>query len=114
MGRSRCCALAIAALLAGPGSALAAARTHVVTLRDLAFTRVPAKAQVGDVVQWVNADVVRHSATARDRSFDVDLPPKAQARTVLRRAGAVSFYCRYHPGMTGRIQVAGPGGSSGR
>ena len=100
-------ALAAASLgLVLPPSALAAGRTFRVTLRDMAFTGTPAQAEVGDAVEWVNADLFRHTATARGGGFDVDLAPKARARTVLRRPGLVSFYCRYHPGMTGQIRVA--------
>jgi plastocyanin len=32
--------------------------------------------------------------------------PKGRARTVLKKAGQISFYCRFHPGMTGRLSVA--------
>lgn len=107
--------LAVTVALVGAWSAAhAAGRTYVVTLRDMAFTGVPARAAAGDVIEWVNADLFRHTATARGGGFDVDLPPKARARTVLSRPGVVSFYCRFHPGMTGRIQVARPGGKTGR
>jgi plastocyanin len=27
------------------------------------------------------------------------------ASAVLRQAGAIDFYCRFHPGMTGRLVV---------
>src|SRR5690349_7359199 len=108
IGSSWCAALAVAALLSCPSWAVAAGRTYLVTIRDLAYTGVPPKAEVGDKVEWVNADILRHTATARDGRFDLDLPPKARARTVLSRAGPVTFYCRYHPGMTGRIQVSPP------
>jgi plastocyanin len=59
----------------------------------------------GDVITWDNRDILRHSATASDHSFDADLPPGAKARTVLTRSGAISFVCRYHPGMRGVLQV---------
>lgn len=72
----------------------------------MAFGRVPAGVRAGDVVVWVNKDMFRHTATARDRSFDVDLPPGKSARTMVRKPGTISFYCRYHPGMTGRLVIA--------
>lgn len=105
-----CAALALAlALVAGAGvSATPGPRTFRVTIDHLAFGPAPSGARVGDVVEWINADILRHTATARNGAFDVDLVPKAHARTVLRKRGAVSFYCRYHPGMTGRFVVAGP------
>jgi plastocyanin len=57
--------------------------------------------------QWVTDDIFQHSATARDGSFGVTLPPKARVCTLLRRTGEVRFYCRYHPGVTGVLTVAG-------
>jgi plastocyanin len=86
--------------------ATAAPTVHTVTMRDMAFGPLPKAARVGDTIEWVNADMFRHTATAKDGSFEVDLVPKARARTVLRKAGAVAFYCRYHPGMTGTLVVA--------
>ena len=57
------------------------------------------------MILWINKDIFRHTATARDRGFDVDLAPGAHARTTVSQAGTFSYYCRFHPGMTGTIQV---------
>ena len=92
--------------LAAAGCAKPPPRTFTVTIAQMAFGPTPSDARVGDVIQWVNADIFQHTATARDGGFDVDLPPKASARTTLRRAGAIAFYCRYHPGMSGSLTVA--------
>ena len=97
-------ALAILAL-AGCGRPAPAHRTYTITIADMAFGPAPAGARVGDTIQWVNADIFQHSATAKDGGFDVDLAPKATARTLLDHAGTIEFSCRYHPGMTGRIAV---------
>jgi plastocyanin len=101
------------AVLAMGGAAVALAacgkpqpKTYTVTLAAMAFGPTPPELHVGDTIEWVNNDIFQHSATARDGAFDVDLPPKARSRTVLTRAGTIEFYCRYHPGMTGRLAVA--------
>ena len=94
--------------LAGCGRAAAPApRTYTVTIAQMAFGPAPSGLRAGDAVEWVNDDILQHSATARDGSFDVDLPPGTHARTVLKAPGAVGFYCKYHPGMTGTLVVAG-------
>jgi plastocyanin len=102
--------LAGAALAAAPGSALAAkARApaiYTVTLRQMKFGPVPAQLHVGDTVEWVNDDIFVHSATAKDRSFDVELKPQAHMWTTFHRSGTFTFACRYHPGMTGTLVVA--------
>jgi plastocyanin len=97
-------ALAGAACVAAP--ACAAPKVYTITLQQLAFGPVPSGLRVGDTIEWVNNDVLLHSATAKDNSFDVELKPKAHVRMVLRKAGNFTFYCRYHPGMTGVLMVA--------
>jgi plastocyanin len=100
-------ALAGAALVAAPAIARAAAKPRVVKveMHDMAFEAPPEALRVGDAVEWVNADIFRHTATARNGAFDVDLAPKARARTVFHKPGTYAFYCRYHPGMQGKLTV---------
>jgi plastocyanin len=97
-------ALAGAALVAIPASA--APKVHTVTLQQMAFGPVPTGLRVGDTIEWVNSDIFLHSATARDKSFDIELKPKAHVRIVLKNPGRIAFYCRYHPGMMGTLVVA--------
>jgi plastocyanin len=60
---------------------------------------------VGDTLVWRNADILQHSATARNGAFDVDLPPGASGTVTLKSPGAIDVYCRYHPTMTIRLTV---------
>jgi plastocyanin len=99
-------ALLLAAVLALGSPATAAPAVYRVTIADMTFGPTPAKARAGDTIEWINADILQHSATAKDGSFDVTLAPKAHVRTVLKRAGTVAFYCRYHPAMVGSLVVA--------
>jgi plastocyanin len=95
------------ALAAGAASpATARARTHTIVMERMRFGPSPEGLRVGDTVVWVNRDPVRHTATARDGSFDVDLAPRASGRTVIRTAGTLAYICRLHPTMTGRLVVA--------
>jgi plastocyanin len=99
-------ALVTCALLSSPSMLQASAKTLHVTIDKVAFGDIPADAQVGDTVEWSNRDFVAHTATARDRSFDVDLMPGKTGLAVLRHSGKIRFYCRYHPTMVGEINVA--------
>lgn len=92
--------------VAAAASAAAAPRVHTVVIDDMSFAAAPAGVRVGDTVRWVNKDIFRHTATARDKSFEVDLPPKATAETVVKKAGTVQVYCRFHPGMKLALVVA--------
>ena len=110
MSRRMLVLLAAAALAAAPGSpgdAVGAPAVHRIVIAKMKFGPVPANLRVGDTILWVNQDMFRHTATARDRSFNVDLPPRSSAKIVVRRAGTIPFYCIYHPGMTGRLTAAG-------
>jgi len=69
------------------------------------FGAFPASLRVGDRILWVNKDMFRHTATAKDKSFDVDLQPGASGMSVVRKAGAISVICRYHPGMRAMLKV---------
>ncbi len=82
-----------------------APKTYTVVIDKLKFGGPPAGLHAGDTIVWLNRDIFRHSATARDGSFDIDLRPGAKGSTVLRHAGRVAFFCKYHPGMTGTLTV---------
>lgn len=84
-----------------------APRAFTVTLANMGYGALPPSLRAGDTITWINRDMFEHTATAKDGSFDVDLPPNAQATTVLSHPGTIDFYCRFHPGMTGRLSVAG-------
>jgi plastocyanin len=100
--------LLIAATL-GLGAVLAAAPAfaadYTIVLNHLKFGALPEGLKVGDTIIWENDDAFRHSATARDKSFDIDLPPGAKVAQVLATAGSFDFFCKFHPGMTGTLVV---------
>jgi plastocyanin len=100
--------LAGAAIAAVPVCALAAKAPaiYTVTIASMKFGPAPAKLHVGDTIEWVNDDIFVHSATATDKSFDVELKPKVHMWTTFHKAGTYPFACRYHPGMTGTLVVA--------
>ena len=98
--------LPLAALLPAMPLAAAAPHTHVVVIDKMKFGAVPANLRAGDTIVWVNRDLFKHTATARKGSYNVDLPPRTKAKTLIRSAGAIPFYCISHPGMTGVLKVA--------
>ncbi|MFF0952372.1 cupredoxin family copper-binding protein [Rhizobium leguminosarum] len=76
-----------------------------ITITGMKFGSPPAELHVGDVIVWRNDDIFRHTATARDKNFDMDLPPKSEGRMTVAQAGTIDFYCRFHPAMTGKLDV---------
>ena len=97
------CAAGAALLL--PAPAAAAPHAYVVTIEKMKFGPLPATLHPGDTVTWVNRDFLRHSATAANHSFDVDLPAGAKVSMTIRAKGRVAFVCRYHPGMRGVLVI---------
>jgi plastocyanin len=110
IARSRLCPLlaaSVGALLLSAADAPATAAPHIYTIviDKLKFGPAPAQLHKGDTILWVNNDLFRHTATAADHSFDVDLMPGKAGKTVLTKSGSIPFFCRYHPNMRGVLQV---------
>jgi len=98
--------IAPAVLLMPMPPASAAPRTHIIAIDKMKFGAMPAGLHAGDRVVWINKDMFRHTATAKDGSFNVDLPAGGKGRTVLQRPGTFAFTCKFHPGMRGVLKVA--------
>jgi plastocyanin len=83
---------------------LAHAETIQVTIEKLVFAPVEIKAKVGDTIVWINKDIVAHTATVQG-DWDVMIAANKSATLVLKKAGNVDYYCRFHPNMKGRITI---------
>jgi plastocyanin len=96
------------ALLLMPGATIvpAQAATIQIVMENLVVTPAEASAKVGDTIEWVNKDVLAHTATARNGDFDVMLPANKSGTLVLKKPGAVDYYCRFHPNMKATLVVA--------
>jgi plastocyanin len=88
------------------GAPAFAADTIRVAIDKLKFAPAQVSAHVGDTIEWASADFVAHTATARNKDWDVAIPAKGGGKVVLQRAGEIDYFCRFHPNMTGRITVA--------
>jgi plastocyanin len=82
------------------------AATIQIIMENLEISPAEVSAKVGDTIEWVNKDVFAHTATARSGDWDVTLPPKMSVTLVLKRAGTVEYYCRFHPNMKATLAVA--------
>ena len=98
--------LAMAALLFSTMAVPAQAATIQITTTDLVFAPAAVSAKVGDTIEWINTDVFVHTATAHNGDFDVNMPPKKTVMSVLKKAGIVEYYCRYHPNMKAVLTIA--------
>jgi plastocyanin len=103
MRRALLGAAMLAALPLAAAPAAGAPTVHTIVIDRMKFGTPPPNLRAGDVILWVNRDVFRHSATARDGSFNLDLPPRTSGRTLVKRKGEIAFFCKYHPGMKGVV-----------
>ena len=99
--------IAIAGLVLGNGVANAEAKTIRVTIEKMAFLPAEIEARVGDTIEWVNKDILVHTATVKG-GWEVLIPAKGTASLAVPEAGQVDYYCRFHPNMKGRLSVAAP------
>ena len=83
-----------------------AGETIRVTINQLKFDPPKISAHVGDTIEWTSSDFVVHTATAKNKDWDVTIPAKGMGRVTLARPGDVDYFCRFHPNMTGQIEVA--------
>lgn len=96
----------IAVAMLATAAAPAMAANYTIVVDKMAFGPVPAVLHPGDTITWQNNDIFRHSATARDKSFDIDLPSKTAVKMTVGVSGTVEFFCKFHPGMKGTLVIA--------
>jgi plastocyanin len=96
-------ALLTALALFGTGATFAA--EYTVVIDKMAYGELPQPLHPGDTIVWQNNDLLRHTVTARDHSFDLNLPAKSSATMTVGVAGTVPFVCKFHPGMTGALVI---------
>ncbi len=96
----------IAALAIAAMAAPAQAATIQIIMENLVISPAEVTARVGDTLELVNRDVLAHTATAKNGDFDVTMPPKQTVTYVLKKAGTVDYYCRFHPNMKATIKIA--------
>jgi plastocyanin len=94
----------VAALMVG-ASVSARAATIQITMENLVISPAEASAKVGDTVEWINKDIFVHTATARNGDWDVTIAPKKTVTLVLKKAGTVDYYCRFHPNMKATLTI---------
>src|SRR4051812_6748849 len=83
----------------------ARAATIQISMEDLVISPAEATAKVGDTIEWINRDIFAHTATARNGDWDVTMPPKKTVTSVLKKAGTIEYYCRFHPNMKATLTV---------
>jgi plastocyanin len=83
-----------------------AVQTHTVSISGFKYQPDILTVNVGDTVEWRNADIVPHTVTAVDKSFSSgSIAPGTTWRFVAKRAGVFPYTCTPHPNMKGKLVV---------
>jgi plastocyanin len=77
-----------------------------VTIADFSFDPSEITVPAGSVVTWVNSGAAPHTASASDQTFDTGvIDPGTEASHTFAETGAFSYFCAFHPSMTGTVTV---------
>jgi len=79
--------------------------TQSILMKGIAFEPKQVTVHVGDRLEWTNQDIVAHTATAKDKSWDVNVPTGRNGRRVMKAPGRFDYICRYHTSMAGGVIV---------
>lgn len=82
------------------------AATHRIRIEQFRFEPAITTVRPGDTLVFVNADVVPHTATAVDSTWDSGtIAPGGRWSTVVQKEWAQSYFCRFHPTMRGTLSL---------
>ena len=77
-----------------------------VIIHEMRYEPVGLTVAVGDTVEWVNRDLVPHTATAQSGQWDSgNIEADASWRTMVRTRGPYPYACLFHPGMQATLTV---------
>lgn len=99
-------AIAVASTFPNPPSAHTGPRVHVVHIRNFVFAPKAITVRPGDTIRWINDDIVPHTATADDASWDTgEIKPNGHAEIVVTDRMVSSYFCHFHPMMKGTLRL---------
>jgi plastocyanin len=83
-----------------------APQAHEILIRGFMYQPEVVTVHIGDTVQWKNADIVPHTVTAADKSFNSGLiAPGATWKFEPKKSGTFPYSCKPHPNMHGKLIV---------
>jgi plastocyanin len=83
-----------------------APKVTTVTVRLMKFSPEQIEIKAGDTVEWKNADLTPHTATAPTKEFDSGpINPNASWRQTFAKTGSFPYVCTFHPEMHGLVVV---------
>jgi len=81
--------------------------THTVTIDATSFEPASLTLAAGDSVNWVNKDIIPHTATsAKTGIFDSGTIASGKSwKHTFKTGGDLAYLCQFHPTMKGRLKI---------
>ena len=100
------CALLLTLPLRGAAKSEQKAVVRTVTIDATNFSPKFLEANVGDRIEWVNKDILAHTATAKRGAFDSKTIDAGKSWSYTATAkGQFDYKCTLHPTMKGTLLV---------
>lgn len=93
-----------AATTGSTAGSTAGASAAVLTISNFQFSALTVPA--GQEFTIKNEDSAKHTVTADDKSFSVQVPGKGTATLTIAKAGTYTIHCEIHSSMKGTITVS--------
>ncbi len=105
MAAASAAALTLTAATFGPGAAGTTAREpHLIRIESFVYDPSALTIRAGDTVTWTNLDIVPHTVTAVDGSWDSgEIGPGESWSLIATESIVRDYFCVYHPGMRARL-----------
>lgn len=79
---------------------------HVIAIEQFRYSSVSLDAALGDKITWKNNDIVPHTATAENGSWDTgELKYGETYSLIVVENMGLYYYCRFHPIMAATLQL---------
>lgn len=80
---------------------------HTIIIKNFNFSPLNLQVQVGDTITWINQDIVPHTATAKDDSWDTGELKQGESATIeVTDKFSLAYFCFYHPMMIAELKLA--------
>ncbi len=88
------------------GSQATDGRRVVIEIRSFKFVPERPVVNTGDIVVWKNKDIVPHTVTSKDNSWDSgSIEAGGESEIVITDDLIQDYYCRFHPSMIAHLDV---------
>ena len=91
--------LALSTTAVGVASVKAEPAGATVTIKDFMYSPADLAAKIDQPATITNNDGFSHTVTAKDGTFDIDVPPNGSVTLKVSKAGSFPYSCTYHPGQ---------------